>query len=52
MGAAGFSLPSTSLQLEPRTVVVAMLVGVLVTVVSALVPGTARHQGAADRGAA
>ncbi len=38
MGSAGFRLPSTSLQLEPRTVVVGMLVGVLVTVVSALVP--------------
>ncbi len=38
MTSAGFRLPSTSLQLEPRTVVVGMLVGVLVTVVSALVP--------------
>ena len=38
MDAAGFSLPSTSLQLEPRTVVVSMLVGVVVTVVAALVP--------------
>ncbi len=38
MDAAGFALPSTSLQLEPRTVVVSMTVGVLVTVVAALVP--------------
>ena len=38
MDAAGFSLPSTSLQLEPRTVVISMLVGVVVTVVAALVP--------------
>ncbi len=38
MTAVGFRLPSTSLQLEPRTVVVGMLVGILVTVVSALVP--------------
>ena len=38
MGAAGFTLPSTSLQLEPRTVVISMLVGTLVTVVAALVP--------------
>jgi putative ABC transport system permease protein len=38
MDAVGFSLPSTSLQLEPRTVVVSMVVGVLVTVVAALVP--------------
>ena len=38
MDAVGFSLPSTSLQLEPRTVVVSMLVGIVVTVVAALVP--------------
>ena len=38
MDAVGFSLPSTSLQLETRTVVVSMLVGTLVTVVAALVP--------------
>ena len=34
----GFSLPSTSLQVEPRTVVVSLLVGALVTVVAAIVP--------------
>ncbi len=38
MGAVGFSLPSTSLQVEPRTIVVSLLVGTLVTVVAALVP--------------
>ena len=38
MDAVGFSLPSTSLQLEPRTVVISMLVGTLVTVAAALVP--------------
>ncbi len=38
MDVVGFSLPSTSLQLEPRTVVVSMAVGVLVTLVAALVP--------------
>ena len=38
MDAVGFSLPSTSLQLEPRTIVVSLLVGTLVTVVAALVP--------------
>src|SRR3954453_19721611 len=38
MDVVGFSLPSTSLQLEPRTIWVSMLVGTLVTVVSALVP--------------
>ena len=38
MGFVGFSLPSTSLQLEPRTIWVSLLVGTLVTVVAALVP--------------
>ncbi len=38
MGVVGFSLPSTSLQVQPRTVWVSMLVGTLVTVVAALVP--------------
>jgi putative ABC transport system permease protein len=36
--AFGIDLPTTSLQLETRTVVVALLVGVLVTLVSSLVP--------------
>jgi putative ABC transport system permease protein len=38
MDVMGFSLPSTSLQLEPRTIVVALLVGTLTTVLAALVP--------------
>ena len=38
MDAVGFSLPSTSLQLEGRTILVSLLVGTLVTVVAALVP--------------
>src|SRR3954453_9059992 len=38
MDVVGFSLPSTSLQLEPRTIWVSMLVGTVVTVVAALVP--------------
>ena len=38
MDAVGFSLPSTSLQLETRTVLVSLLVGTFVTVVAALVP--------------
>jgi putative ABC transport system permease protein len=38
MDVVGFGLPSTSLQLEPRTVLVSLLVGTLVTVVAALVP--------------
>ena len=38
MDLMGFSLPSTSLQLEPRTVVVSLLVGTVITVVAALVP--------------
>ena len=38
MDLMGFSLPSTSLQLEPRTVLVSLLVGTVITVVAALVP--------------
>ena len=38
MDMVGFSLPSTSLQLETRTILVSLLVGTFVTVVAALVP--------------
>ena len=38
MDQLGFTLPSTSMQLEPRTIVVSLLVGTVVTVVAALVP--------------
>jgi putative ABC transport system permease protein len=38
MDAVGFSLPSTSLQLESRTIWVSLLVGTVVTLVAALVP--------------
>ncbi|MFI7067148.1 ABC transporter permease [Kribbella sp. NPDC050124] len=38
MGAVGFSLPTTTLQLQPRTIWVSLLVGTLVTAVAALVP--------------
>ena len=38
MGAVGFSLPTTSIQLEPRTIGVSLFVGTVVTVVAALVP--------------
>ena len=38
MSAIGFELPSTSAQIEPRTVVVALLVGTLVTTLAALLP--------------
>ena len=38
MDVVGFSLPSTSLQVEPSTIWVSLLVGTVVTVVSALVP--------------
>jgi putative ABC transport system permease protein len=38
MDAVGFSLPSTATQIEPRTVVVSLVVGTLVTVVASLVP--------------
>ena len=36
--AVGASLPSTSLQIEPRTIIVGLLVGIVVTFVAALVP--------------
>jgi putative ABC transport system permease protein len=36
--AAGASLPPTSLQVQPRSIIVGLVVGVLVTFVSALVP--------------
>ena len=38
MDAVGFALPSTSLQVEPRTIWVSLLVGTVVTVVAAIVP--------------
>src|SRR6478735_8115235 len=38
MAFLGFSLPSTSMQLEPRTIWVSLIVGTLVTLVAALVP--------------
>jgi putative ABC transport system permease protein len=36
--AVGASLPATSLQIEPRTIIVGLVVGMLVTFVAALVP--------------
>ena len=38
LSAFGIDLPSTSLQLEPRTIVVAFVVGTVVTVVSSILP--------------
>ena len=38
MDAVGLALPFTSLQIEPRTIWVSLLVGTVVTVVAALVP--------------
>jgi putative ABC transport system permease protein len=38
MDAVGFSLPTTSTQLQPRTIWLSLLVGTLVTVVAALMP--------------
>jgi putative ABC transport system permease protein len=38
MDVMGFALPSTSLQLQPRTIIVALVVGTLTTVLAALVP--------------
>ena len=50
--ALGIDLPTTSLVLEPRTVIVCLLVGTLVTLAGALAPGAARHARRAGRGAA
>ena len=52
MDAIGFSLPTHVTQLQPRTIVVSLLVGTIVTVVAAVLPGPQGHQGAAGRGAA
>ncbi len=38
MDVAGFNLPTTSLQIDPRMIIVSMLVGTIVTVVAAMVP--------------
>jgi len=38
MDALGFTLPTTSLQLEPRTILISLVVGTLTTVLAALVP--------------
>ena len=38
MSVLGFSLPSTSLQIAPRTIWISLLVGTVVTVVAAMVP--------------
>jgi putative ABC transport system permease protein len=38
MDAVGFSLPTTSTQLQPRTIWLSLLVGTIVTVVAALMP--------------
>jgi putative ABC transport system permease protein len=38
MDALGYSLPSTTLQLQPRTILVCLLVGTLTTVAASLVP--------------
>ena len=37
--AAGFGLPTTGLQIKPRTVIVPILVGTIVTVLAAFIPG-------------
>ncbi|MET0764595.1 MAG: ABC transporter permease [Blastococcus sp.] len=38
LGAVGIEVPTTTLQVEPRTIVAALLVGVVVTVFAALLP--------------
>jgi putative ABC transport system permease protein len=40
-GVIGIELPGTSVQIEPRTIVVAMAIGIVVTLIAAIVP--ARH---------
>ena len=50
--ALGIDLPTTSLVLEPRTVIVCLLVGTIVTLAGALAPGDPRHARRAGRGAA
>ena len=47
--AVGFTLPNSGLVFETRTIVVALLVGILVTLVASLRPALARDAGAADR---
>ena len=50
--AVGFTLPNNGLVLHTRTVIVALLVGILVTVLASLRPAIARDARAADRGRA
>ena len=50
--AVGFTLPNNGLVLHTRTVVVALIVGILVTVLASLRPAVARDARATDRGRA
>ena len=47
--AVGFTLPNTGLVFETRTIVVALLAGILVTLLASLRPGDPRDARAADR---
>ena len=47
--AVGFTLPNNGLLFEPRTIVVSLLVGILVTRARRPAPGVPRHARAADR---
>ena len=49
--AFGVDLPSTSIQLEPRTIVVSFVVGTVVTVVSSILPARRASRVRADPGA-
>ena len=48
----GIELGATALQLEPRTIIVGLLVGMIVTLVSGFVPARRATRDRADRGAA
>ena len=50
--AVGFTLPNTGLVFEPRTIVVALAAGIVVTVLAGIYPGLPGDHRPADRGRA
>ena len=46
---SGAALPATTLQIEPRSMIVGLVVGMVVTIVAALLPGVEGEPRAADR---
>ena len=50
--AIGFDIPQAGIVFAPRTIVVSLLAGILITLVAGPRPGDARHAGPADRGGA